>query len=51
MKARHFLVAALLGAASFAVQAADKVKVGFVSTLSGPNARSASTSATASTSG
>jgi branched-chain amino acid transport system substrate-binding protein len=38
MKARHFLVAALLGAASLAVQAADKVKVGFISTLSGPNA-------------
>ena len=38
MKARHFLVAALLGAAALAVQAADKVKVGFVSTLSGPNA-------------
>ena len=38
MKARHFLVAALLGAATLAVQAADKVKVGFISTLSGPNA-------------
>ncbi len=38
MKARHFLVATLLGAAALAVQAADKVKVGFVSTLSGPNA-------------
>ena len=38
MKAHHFLVATLLGAAALAVQAADKVKVGFVSTLSGPNA-------------
>jgi branched-chain amino acid transport system substrate-binding protein len=38
MKARHFLVAALLGAAAFAAHAADTVKIGFVSTLSGPNA-------------
>jgi branched-chain amino acid transport system substrate-binding protein len=38
MKARQFLVAALLGAAALAVQAADRVKVGFISTLSGPNA-------------
>jgi branched-chain amino acid transport system substrate-binding protein len=38
MKARHFLVATLLGAAALAVQAADRVKVGFISTLSGPNA-------------
>jgi branched-chain amino acid transport system substrate-binding protein len=38
MKARHFLVAALLGAAALAVQAADKVRIGFISTLSGPNA-------------
>jgi branched-chain amino acid transport system substrate-binding protein len=38
MKARHLAVAALLGAAALAVQAADKVKIGFISTLSGPNA-------------
>jgi branched-chain amino acid transport system substrate-binding protein len=38
MQARHLLVAALLGAAAFAAQAADKVKIGFISTLSGPNA-------------
>jgi branched-chain amino acid transport system substrate-binding protein len=38
MKARHLVVAALLGAAAVAVQAADRVKVGFISTLSGPNA-------------
>ena len=38
MKARHLVVAALLGAAAFAAQAADKVKIGFISTLSGPNA-------------
>jgi branched-chain amino acid transport system substrate-binding protein len=38
MTAHHFLVAALLGAAALAVQAADKVKIGFISTLSGPNA-------------
>ena len=38
MKARHLVAAALLGAAAFAVHAADKVKIGFISTLSGPNA-------------
>jgi branched-chain amino acid transport system substrate-binding protein len=38
MKARNLLAAALLGAAALAVQAADRVKVGFISTLSGPNA-------------
>jgi branched-chain amino acid transport system substrate-binding protein len=38
MKARHLVVAALLGAAAFAAQAADKVRIGFISTLSGPNA-------------
>ena len=38
MKVGHIVVAALLGAATLAVQAADKVKIGFISTLSGPNA-------------
>ncbi len=38
MKARHFAVAASLAAAAFAAHAADKVKIGFISTLSGPNA-------------
>ena len=38
MKPRHLIVAALLAAATLAVQAADTVKIGFVSTLSGPNA-------------
>jgi branched-chain amino acid transport system substrate-binding protein len=38
MKPRHLFVAALLAAAAFAAQAADTVKIGFVSTLSGPNA-------------
>jgi branched-chain amino acid transport system substrate-binding protein len=38
MKPRHLLVAASLAAAAFAAPAADTVKIGFVSTLSGPNA-------------
>ena len=38
MKARHLVAAALLGAAAFAAPAADKVKIGFIGTLSGPNA-------------
>src|SRR5262245_30520616 len=38
MKVRHFAVAALLGAAPFAAHAAERVKIGFISTLSGPNA-------------
>ena len=38
MTPRHLFVAALLAAAAFAAHAADTVKVGFVSTLSGPNA-------------
>jgi len=38
MKPRHLFVAALLAAAAFAAHAADTVKIGFVSTLSGPNA-------------
>jgi branched-chain amino acid transport system substrate-binding protein len=38
MKPRHLLVAASLAAAAFAAHAADTVKIGFVSTLSGPNA-------------
>ena len=38
MKPRHLFVAALLTAAAFAAHAADTVKIGFVSTLSGPNA-------------
>jgi len=37
MKVRVLFVAAL-AAAAFAAQAADKVKIGFISTLSGPNA-------------
>ena len=48
---RPAAAAALLASAlALNVQAADKVKVGFISTLSGPAARSASTSATASSS-
>ncbi len=45
-----FAAAFGLGALPFAAAAADKVKIGFVSTLSGPSRRSASTSATASSS-
>ena len=38
MVLRSLALAGLLAAAAFAAQAADKVKVGFVSTLSGPSA-------------